>query len=79
MKGHNESTPLMHHLECMVCEKTHVFDYVYVRYTKFLQLKALCFMLFMISDKKLHEDLHVISNETTPQFDVFYNSTSLRQ
>jgi len=46
MKGHNESTPPMHHVEYMVCEKKHVFDYVYVRYNKSLQLKALCFMLF---------------------------------
>jgi hypothetical protein len=29
--------------------------------------------------QELQEDLHVISNETTPQFDVFYNSTYLHQ
>jgi hypothetical protein len=53
MKGHNESTPPMHHVEYMVCEKKHVFDYVYVRYNKSLQLKALCFMLFMTSDTRI--------------------------
>jgi len=53
MKGHNKSTPPMHHVEFMVCEKKHIFYDVYARYSKFLQLKALCFMLFTTSDTRI--------------------------